>query len=295
MTGASRHPPAECRVDCRNSLGEGCVWDPRDDSLYWTDIQESRIHRLAADGTVTTFALPERAGFILPRQRPGFVIGFASRIATGDANLSTFETLALIEPGLPQTRVNDAAVDPMGGVVFGTFDERDRQPVAGLYRMSPDGALTRLLGEITISNGIAFSPDGETLYFADTPVGVIRRFHFGSGGNNLDEIEPLADAAIAPGAPDGAIVDADGCYWSARVWGGCLARVDPQGRLVDRIDLPTKGPTCVALGGSGLRELFATSLRVRHTEEELLATPQAGGLFSARVDVPGQAPRLTAI
>ena len=105
-------------------------------------------------------------------------------------------------------------------------------------------------------------------------------------------IEALAGADIAPGAPDGAVVDRDGCCWSAWVWGGCLARIDPHGRLLERIDLPTKGLTCVALVGHNGRDLFATTLRIRHTDEELRAMPQAGGLFSVRVDVPGQEARL---
>ena len=292
MSQSVRVGAARCRVDCRDTLGEGCVWDARDSSLYWTDIEGSRIHRLGPDGAVTTFPLPERAAFILPRERAGFVVGFASRIAIGDAELRTFTTVATVEPDLPQMRVNDAAIDPHGGIVFGTFDERDRQPVASLYRIAPDGALTRLLGGLTISNGLAFSPSGDTLYFADTPVGLIRRFRVEAGSTLFHETAPLGGPDVAPGAPDGAIVDAEGCYWSARVWGGCVARIDPSGRLVDRVDLPTKGPTCVALGGRGLNELFATTLRVGHTEQELRAVPQAGGLFSTEVAGPGQRPRL---
>ena len=295
MTAGVEGRLAQCRVDCRNTLGEGCIWDPRDKSLYWTDIQESRILRFGPDGATTTFSLPERAGFILPREKSGFVIGFASHIAIADPSFTTFSTLAVIEPERSQTRVNDAAVDPAGGIVFGTFDERDRQPVASLYRMAPDGRVTHLIGGVTISNGIAFSPDGGTLYFADTPVGIIRRFRVGRGGESLDEMDPLAGPDVAPGKPDGAIVDAEGCYWSARVWGGCIVRIDTSGRVVDRIDLPTKGPTCVALGGPALDNLFATTLRVGHTSEELEAAPQAGGLFSAPVSVPGQVPRLAAL
>ena len=283
---------AVCLVDCRNTLGEGCVWDPRDECLYWTDIEEGRIFRLASDETVTVFALPERAGFILPRREPGFVVGFASRIALADADFRTFTTLTAVEPDLPQTRVNDAAVDPFGGVVFGTFDERDRRPVASLYRLAPSGELTRLLDEVTISNGIAFSPDARTMYFADTPVGVIRRFNVGVDFSSFDEIAPLAGPDIAPGKPDGAVVDQDGHYWSARVWGGCLVRIAPDGQTSDRIDLPTKGPTCVALGGKDASRLFATTLRVRQTDQELAASPQAGGLFATTVLTAGQPQRL---
>lgn len=284
-----------CRVDCRNTLGEGCVWDPRDGSLYWTDIEEKKIFRLGPTADVTEFSLPERAGFILPRQDNGFVVGFATGIARSDQQFSKFERLVEIEPDLPQTRVNDAAADPFGGVVFGTFDERDRQPVAAVYRLAPDGNLRRLLTGVTVSNGLAFSPDGRILYFADTPVGTIRRFAVGTEFESFDEMPPLAGPDIAPGAPDGAVVDAEGGYWNARVWGGCLVRIAPDGTLTGRIDLPAKGPTCVALGGPGLVHLFATTLRLRHSEDELLQMPQAGGLFEATVAVAGVPQRLCLI
>jgi L-arabinonolactonase len=283
---------ATCIAECRNVLGEGCVWDPRDERLYWTDIETSRIFRLGQDGSIDIFPLPERAGFLLPRRGAGFVVGFASRVALADADFKTFTSVAVIEPELPQTRVNDAAVDPFGGIVFGTFDERDRQPVASLYRLGPDASLRHLAGNITISNGIAFSPDGATMYFADTPVGTIRRFHIGKDFSSCEEIAPLAGADIAPGKPDGAVVDEEGYYWNARVWGGCLARIAPDGTLAERIELPTRGPTCVAFGGRDRKRLFATTLRVRHTEEELARTPCAGGLFAVDVEVPGVPQRL---
>ncbi|CAH2894473.1 MAG: hypothetical protein PCALPYG88_0677 [uncultured Paraburkholderia sp.] len=286
---------ATCLVDGRNTLGEGCVWDPRDDSLYWTDIEASRIYRLSAGQEVTSYELPERAGFVLPRKEAGFIVGLASRIARVDAGFSRFETIVEVEPALSQTRVNDAAVDPFGGIVFGTFDERDRQPVASLYRLSPEGELRKILRDITISNGIAFSPDGEVMYFADTPVGVIRRFKLGAAFSTLEEIAPLADSHVAPGSPDGAIVDSEGGYWSARVWGGCVVRISADGKVTDRIDLSTKGPTCVALGGTQGKRLFITTLRTRHTKEELDASPTAGGLFVADVAVHAQQARLVSL
>jgi L-arabinonolactonase len=287
---------ATCVVDCKNTLGEGCVWDPRDGCVYWTDIAESRIYRLAGDGAVTVFPLPERAGFLLPREHSGFVVGFATRIVTCDANFKTFETISLIEEGSPQTRVNDAAVDPFGGVVFGTFDERDRKPVAALYRCSPDGQISKLLSDITISNGIAFSPAGDLMYFADTAEGTIRRFGVGrSDWGELHEFSPLAGLDVADGRPDGAVADAEGSYWNARVWGGCLVRIGPDGTLQEKVQLPTKGPTCVTLGGKDGRTLFATTLRVMHSDDELRAAPLAGGLFSVQVKVPGPPQRLAAI
>lgn len=284
-----------CLVDARNTLGEGCVWDPRDESLYWTDIEESRIYRLSAEQSVTSFNLPERAAFIVPRRDTGFIVGLATRIVRADSEFSRFETISEVESTLPQTRVNDAAVDPFGGVVFGTFDERDRKPVASLYRLSPEGKLSVLFGNVTVSNGIAFSPDGSIMYFADTPIGVIRRFKIGPDFSGLEELTPLADADIGPGSPDGAVVDSEAGYWSARVWGGCVVRISGDGKVTDRVELPTKGPTCVALGGAGGKRLFVTTLRVRHTDDELASSPTAGGVFVVDVAVPAQQPRLASL
>jgi L-arabinonolactonase len=289
-------PAAECAVDCRNILGESCAHDPRDGSVYWTDIEGHRIWRLPpSSGQAESFAMPDRVAFIRPRARDGFVIGFADRIAVADSRLMAFETVCPVEPDLPQTRVNDAAVDPAGGIVFGTFDERERRPVAALYRLAPDGALSQLLDSVTIANGIAFSPDGALMYFADTPAGTVRRFAVGQGSASFDERAPLCDADVAPGRPDGAIVDAEGCYWSARVWGSCVARISPDGRLLETIPLAAAGPTCVAFAGPELRDLFITTLRTRQTNEELAATPLAGGLFRATVPVGGSPTRLAAL
>lgn len=288
----------EARIleDCRNELGEGCYWDHRDGTLWWTDIERSCVYRRAGGGERTRHQLPGRAGFILPRKGGGFVLGFPKQIALADGALTSFAKLHDIETALPQTRANDATVDPYGGIVFGTFDETQdmeaRRPIASLYRLGPDGGLVRLLGGITTSNGLAFSPDGAIMYFADTAVGTIRRFRIGPDFSAFDEISPLAGPDAAPGCPDGGTVDAEGNYWSARVWGGCVVRFDPDGRITARVDLPTKGPTCVALGGDGLRTLYVTTLRVRHTAEELAAAPHAGGVFAVEVDIAGMEQRL---
>ena len=133
------------------------------------------------------------------------------------------------------------------------------------------------------------------MYFADTPVGVIRRFRLGTDFSTFTEVEPLAGADIAAGKPDGAIVDEAGNYWNARVWGGCLVRIAPDGRVSAQVKLPIKGPTCVALGGRDGKQLFATTLRLHHSEQELAAMPQAGGLFAVEVDVPGSPSRLCSI
>ena len=285
--------------DCRNALGECCFWDPRDDCLWWTDIERSCVWRMDAGRNAIRFNLPGRAGFILPRQGPGFVIGFPNQVALADQELKVFSRLHDVEPDLPQTRINDAAVDPFGGIVFGTADEtpdmEQRRPVGNVYRLGPGGELERLFGDVVLTNGLEFSPDGQTMYFADTPDGRIRRFRVGADFSEFAEIAPLAGRDAAPGLPDGGTVDAEGNYWNARVWGGCVVRFDAGGQVTARIDLPTKGPTCVAFGGVSLKRLFITTLSVRHTEDELKAAPHAGSIFVADMDIPGTRQHLCAL
>ena len=283
----------ECIADCKNSLGECCFWDPRDERLRWTDIEGRSIFQLNSDGTVVEFPLPDRAGFVLPRQNSGFVVGFANWLALADQTLENFERLHDIERDLPETRINDATVDPFGGVVFGTFNENPdksaRRPNASVYRLAPDGSVEKLFGGITVTNGLEFSLDGRTMYFADTGDGVIRRYSVGDEFSALNEIEPLAGPDIAPGMPDGATIDSDGNYWNARVWGGRVISLDRYGNLVQNIELPVKGPTCVAFGGNDLKDIYVTSLRTRHSDADLLKSPLAGGLFKARAEIPGRA------
>lgn len=287
---------ASLHVDCKNTLGEGCFWDPRDNCLWWTDIEEKRIWRLDRQGATKSYSLPDRAGFILPCENSGFLIGFANKIVLADQKLQNFEHLCDVEADVPQTRVNDATVDPYGGIIFGTFDETQdmsaRQPIGAIYRLTPDGQLKKLFGGVVVSNGLAFSPDGETLYFADTHFGSIRRFAVGKDFSSFEEIDPLAELDAAPGRPDGGITDRNGNYWSARVWGSCIVRFDPSGQVTAKVDIPTKGPTCIALGGASLDRLFITTLRVRHTEDELDRAPSAGGIFSVDIDTPGNQQRL---
>ena len=286
-------------VDCRNRLGECCFWDPRDHCLWWTDIEGSSAWRMDADKNTTRFMLPGRAGFILPRSEAGFVIGFPKQVVLANQELTAFTKLHDVEADLPQTRINDAEVDPFGGIVFGTFDETSdmekRRPVANVYRLSPDGSLKVLFGNVTISNGLAFSPEGDIMYFADTPDGRIRRFRIEENFSRIEEIDALTTREAAPGLPDGGTVDAEGNYWNARVWGGCVVRFDTKGNVSAQIDLPTKGPTCVALGGRSLTRLYITTLRVRHTAEEICASPNAGGIFATEVEIPGTRQRLCAL
>ncbi|BCH27067.1 SMP-30/gluconolactonase/LRE family protein [Mesorhizobium sp. L-8-3] len=282
---------ARTAFDCHNLLGEGCNWSASDQRLWWTDIEAKCVFRWDDNGRVAAVRqLPDRAAFVFPRERGGFVLGFPKSIVITDPTFTDFSQVAEIEPHLAQTRVNDAAIDPYGGIVLGTYNERGREPVGSVYRIAPDGKIVTLFGGVAAANGLAFSPDGRIMYFTDTTEGTIRRFAVAPQFAGLAKIGPLAGPNIAPGSPDGATVDIEGGYWSARLRGGCVVRIDRNGHLTDRVDLPSMAPTCVALGGEDLRTLFITSRQTRQSSDELLRYPESGNLFRVEVGQAGGQP-----
>ncbi|MER8841827.1 SMP-30/gluconolactonase/LRE family protein [Mesorhizobium sp. M0913] len=277
--------------ECHNLLGEGCNWSASDGSLWWTDIEAKCVFRWDDNGRVAAvWQLPNRAAFVFPRARGGFVLGFPKSIVITDPTFTHFSQVAEIEPYLAQTRVNDAAIDPYGGIVLGTYNERSREPIGSVYRVAPDGEVVTLFGGVAAANGLAFSPDGRLMYFTDTTEGTIRRFALAPQFAGFAEIGPLAGPNIAPGSPDGATVDIEGGYWSTRLRGGCVVRIDRNGHLTDRVDMSSMAPTCVAFGGEDLRALFITSRRARQSSEELRRFPESGNLFRVEVGQAGGPP-----
>jgi len=273
-------------LKCENLLGESCFWDPRYNCLVWTDIQGKKAWKLDDRNKSFEFNLPDRAGFILPREKDGFIIGFPKFIAISDKKFTSFEKICDVESSINETRINDAKVDPYGGIVFGTYNEDpdkiNRKPIANLYRLAPDLSLTHLLSNITVSNGIAFSPNENILYFADTPTGKIQKFKYTQDFKKLHELKSNMIFKNV-GEPDGATVDINNNYWSARVRGKCLICIDTKKEeIIEKIELPTNTPTCLTFGGSDLSSLFVTSLRIKSINET-----EDGNLFQIKTNSKG--------
>lgn len=273
-------------LKCENLLGESCFWDPRYNCLVWTDIQGKKAWKLDENNQSLEFNLPDRAGFILPRKKEGFIIGFPNFIAISDQSFSSFEKICDVESTMNETRINDAKVDPYGGIVFGTYNEDpdkiNRKPIANLYRLAPDLSLTHLLSNITVSNGIAFSQNENIMYFADTPTGRIQKFKYSQDFNKFNELDSNIIFKDV-GEPDGATVDINNNYWSARVRGKCIISIDTKSeKILEKINLPTNTPTCVTFGGDNLSSLYVTSLRADPTNDN-----EGGNLHRIETDTRG--------
>ena len=274
-------------LTCQNLIGESCFWDPKENCLTWTDIEGKTIWKLNQSNQSFKYNLPDRAGFILPRKKDGYIIGFPKFIAISNQKFSSFKKICDVETNIRETRINDAKVDPYGGIVFGTYnedpDKLNRKPIANLYRLAPDLSLTKLLSNITVSNGIAFSRKKNIMFFADTPTGLIQKFEY---TENFKKLTKLKSNMIFKdlGEPDGAAMDINDNYWSARVRGKCLICIDTKSEtVIKKINLPTKTPTCLAFGGPGLEILYVTSLK-----QQSIIKNSDGNLFKIQSGTKGQ-------
>lgn len=281
-------PDVEIIVDCRNTLGEGLVWDADAQRLCWTDIEERRLWMLEPrSGAVRSFTVPERIGCFAPREKGGLVVAFASGLAFYDPETGRREDIAPFEPELPHTRLNDGRTDRQGRFVVGGFDEVEGKAISSVVRLAPDLSVTKLFDGVGCANGTCFSPDGQTMYFADTPAKEIWAFDYEPSSGTLGARRTIARFDDQPGLPDGSCVDAEGFIWNAQWNGHRVVRYAPDGRIDRVVAMPVLNPTCVTFGGANLDTLYITTARYLMTAEQIAVGPQAGALFACKPGVPG--------
>jgi sugar lactone lactonase YvrE len=277
-------------LDVRAELGECPIWSVEEQALYFVDIKGRALHRFVpATGEHRTFAMPEEIGCIGLQDGGGFIAGFRSGLWLLDADGNRTQKLADNPEDQRTSRFNDGRVDPAGRFLAGTIDEPKDGGKAHLYRYDSRGLETLAAGLLT-SNGVAFSPDGRTLYHSDTPTFTVWRYAYDPAtGEATDKtlFVRLRPTESDRGRPDGAAVDAEGCYWTALFEGARIQRYSPEGRLLAEYPVPARCPTMVCFGGPDLKTLFVTSARSGRDENELKAYPHSGSLFAMRVEVPG--------
>jgi sugar lactone lactonase YvrE len=263
----------------RDILGEGLLWSPRDNTLYWTDIIGQTLWRLSfADNAISHWDMPEKIGWVVERAGGGFIAGLQSGFHWLSLDPFRLEHLADPEPHLPDNRLNDAKADVWGHIWAGTMPVAPGPPSqwpasGGLYRLAADGNITRHDTGITIANGPAFSPDGRTMYHTDSARHTVYRFALDAHGNpGPREIHISCDPA--EGAPDGMTCDAEGGLWIGFYGGSRIARYHPDGRFDRAITLPTPQITNVAFAGADLTRMFVTSAGDGRPDD-----PFAGALF----------------
>jgi len=277
-------------------LGESPMWHPQEQCLFHCDIAGREVRRFDPvtdelrrwqfDVEVASLA-PMADGALLLARRDGLW-----RFDCGDGSC---ETLAAPPYDPAQFRFNDGKCDPRGRFWVGTLHDR-RQPLSALYRFDRQGGLQEMADGITVSNGLGFSPSGRTMYWSDTTSHTVFAFDFDPDRGTLANRrvfarfpprQPGHPLDTYGGRPDGAAVDAEGCYWVAMFEGRRVLRLAPSGEVLRDVHVPVQCPTMPCFGGHDLRTLYLTTAREKRPQAELMAQPWAGCVLALRVDVPG--------
>ncbi len=276
----------ELIAESGDELGECPLWDEREGALYWVDSRAPAVKRVSLDsGQIHVLSLSETVGSIAFREQGGMLSATRSGIHFLDPANGDLERIAAPEGHLPDNRFNDGRCDRQGRFWAGTMCDSRRDPVGTLYRLDPDLACTPLRNAIIIPNGLAWSPDGRSMYFADTNRHTIWAWDYDPASGAATQERVFADTGA--GRPDGSCVDADGCLWNAEYGAGRLVRYTPGGKVDRVVALPVTNPTCCCFGGTNLDELFITSARQRLSSSELAQQPLAGSVLAVRPGVRG--------
>lgn len=231
--------------------------------------------------------MPDRVCCFAPRQNGGFIVAFADRVALFDLETEEEEKVVEYQPENQETRLNDGCMDRQGRFILGGMNEKSGAANADVLRIDPDLTVTTLFGGVSCANSTCFSPDGATMYFADSPDREIVAFDYDITDGTVSERRLHASFAEEPGLPDGSCVDAEGGVWNAEWEGHRVVRIAPDGHIDHVIEMPVWKPTCCAFGGAELDTLFITSSRLMSDEDALAKEPQSGGLFAVKPGVRG--------
>lgn len=294
-------PPAvlgspQCIWPLGATLGEGTLWSPREQALYWVDILGRQLHRWQPDGSRRSWQFDEEISAVAERAHaPGLLVTLRRGFAFFDPAAPETAPAYLHQPesDRPGNRFNDGKCDARGRFWGGTMDFDCEAPSGALYRYDPDGHCTQHDDGFAVSNGPTWSADGGTLYFNDTVRGRVLAYDFDMAHGTLSNRRDWLLFARGEGVPDGMTTDAAGRIWIAHWGGACVSCHDPVSALeLCRVALPTSHITNCAFGGEDFCTLFITSASSGLTPAQREAQPLAGGLFSVRIDSPGRAAAL---
>lgn len=282
--------PVACTSE-QCQLGEGTRWDDRRGELLRVDILAGRVYRDGVDAEgalvpISRYQVSGTVGAVAPiHDDQGWLLATDRWFTYLSPN---GELRPLVEVAPEGTRMNDAACDPQGRFWGGTL-AHDQHPGGGaLYRLDRNGHTELILDDLTISNGLGWSPDGATMYLADSGPGVIHAFRFDPDPGTVSDHRVLVNVPSDVGSPDGLTVDASGDLWVAIYGGGRVQRYAPDGELRQELLVPAEQTTCCAFGGPGLNLLYVTTATENWTDEQRLAEPAAGLVYRFNTEATGR-------
>lgn len=272
-------------------LGETPLWCDRTQTLFWLDIDGRKLQHLdPISGQTEVYSFDCRyAGSLALTSDPDTVlIGLDLGLHLFNLKTRQLRQLCQVEPKNLDNRLNDGRCDAAGRFWVGTMDNQLSRPNGAFYRVEPSGRVSRIDGDVIVSNSIGFSPANDRIYFSDTRRYLTWQYDLDSLSGRVGTRTVFVDHTPTLSRPDGICVDSQGHVWNAIFAEGRVVRYSPEGVAVQEIALPTSNPTCVCLGGPELKTLYITTARKFLDAQTLDREPWSGSVLAIDVDVPGR-------
>ena len=291
MTGCSteKSKNIELVIDSQSDLGEGSIWNWKTGELIWVNIT----------GKILNFYNPKTAnnkemftgqmiGTVVPAESGHVIVALKNGIYSLDPMTGTKKMIVDPEKDIPDNRFNDGKCDPAGRLWVGTMSISGKKEAGSLYRLDPDSSIHKMIENVSISNGIVWSPDATKMYYIDTPTKKVMKYDYDDKTGEISNPKVAVEVSSEMGSPDGMTIDAEGNIWVA-LWGGSAVGCwNPKtGKLLRKIEVPAKNITSCAFGDDDLGTLYITTARQNTSNEDLQKFPNAGGVFKMRPGVKG--------
>lgn len=280
----------------RNVVGEAPFWSASEQALYWVDIIGKTLNCLIYEtDDVKTWSFPELVCGAAPRRNGEILVALRHTVGSFNVDTENFTPLIEVEPGLSANRNNEMKCDAQGRLWIGTMQDNVNADGSGkeitersgaLYCIYPDLRIEKRREGIGISNTLAWSPDNNIFYFADSMADTIWSYNYNNKTGEISH-EKILLTETGMGSPDGSAMDSDGWLWNTRFGEGCVLRISPDGSQVQRFDVPVTNPTSCAFGGPDLSTLYITSARFTLSDEQLACNQNEGAVIALRTDVTG--------
>jgi len=278
----------EIAVDIQATLGEGPCW--HNEKLYWIDIVEGNVHvHNPANNENKVYEVGEMIGTIAPRESGGLLLSLPSSFAFLDEETGTIDKFCPIEEDKPENRFNDGKCSPEGRFWCGSMEHAEINKKGTLYVLNADHSFSAKRDGILVSNGLAWTADGKTMYYTDSGTKRVDAYDYNVDNGDITNLRTVIQLGEDDGFPDGMTIDKEGMIWLAQ-WGAfCVCRYNPKtGERLQKIDLPAAHTSACTFGGPNMDELYITTARSRISEEELNGPQKkAGSLFKIKTNTEG--------
>jgi sugar lactone lactonase YvrE len=271
-------------------LAEGPLWHAERKSCFWVDIERGVLYEYHLNNQeAQTWSFDHRVTMVIQAKNNEVILALDRSIARFDLETEQLSWIVDLEKDRPNNRCNDGACDSQGRIWVGTMASDIAEGAASLYCIDKDGAVSKKIPDVTISNGLAWTADDRAFYYIDTPTRKVQAYHFDKESGEIRFERTAIEIPEDMGSPDGMAIDEEGMLWIAHYGGSGVYRWNPQnGEFLEKIEVPAPHVTSCAFVGENLNKLMITTAQENMSEEDLIKYPQSGDVFLAEIKVKGQ-------